>query len=81
MAMNSEGLRVRCPKCGADGKEDITATWREKRYATVYARRSPRGGFWFLRDETFHVENGPDTYTCEKCNYSSRSERVWIEVE
>lgn len=79
--MNSEGLKVRCPKCGADGKEDITVTWREKRYATVYAARSPSGGFWLIRDETFHVENGPDTYTCEKCNYSSRSERVWIEVE
>ena len=79
--MNSEGLRVRCPKCGADGKEDITVTYRIKRWATVYAGNHPLQGPWLLDDEIFYSENGPRTYTCEKCNYSSRSERVWIEVE
>jgi len=79
--MNDKGLRVRCPKCGADGKEDIIMTWRRKNWATVYASHVPPDTPCLLRDNWLYVEDGPRTYTCVKCNYSSRSERVWIEVE
>ena len=79
--MNDDGLKVRCPKCGADGKDDIIVTYRVKKWATVCALNSSYHGLWLCDNDQFHAENGPRTYTCEKCNYSSRSERVWIEVE
>jgi ssDNA-binding Zn-finger/Zn-ribbon topoisomerase 1 len=79
--MNSEELRVRCPKCGADGKYDIIVTYRVKKWVTVRPHNHTRKGLLLYQDEWFHAEDGPKTYTCEKCNYSSRSERVWIEVK
>jgi predicted nucleic-acid-binding Zn-ribbon protein len=77
--LNHEELRVRCPKCGADGKEDIIVTYRVKKWVTVWAGNHTRYGPQLYDDEWFHSEQGPRTYTCHKCNYSSRSERVWIE--